>query len=463
MPSAWIQHVKKYASQHNITYKEALKLSKPSYSAYGTVSTDPSTIKFNLNDEQYNLTAIKINPAFRKGDITTHNVNVKYKSDETINKEPKNTIIQHKIYNPYQRPKRQPAEYNERPEPESNIYDVNEIIEPTKTRNKIIQHKIYNPYQRPKQQPAEYNERPEPESNVYDINEIIEPTKTRNKIIQHKIYNPYQRPKRQLAEYNINDINEIIEPTKTRNKIIQHKIYNPYQRPKRQPAEYTERPEAESNIYDVNEIIEPTKTKTKNKFIINDLKHNKNISKINAKYEKIKNTDMSKYLNKKPVMKKSAESTKNEYFSFLNEPPPQSIRLPLKHPYYNIMTLEGIIPFDLIETPELKTREEQTKFLNGLLSQHKNLLKIIYNGKMENDDKKTLINECMVNIQTIEELMNNIDELKKLEDIEINKIAQNKKIYDANIKVLKSKFETAENKKKYDTNIKALKSKFEKT
>lgn len=248
MPSAWIQHVKNYASHHNITYKEALKLSKPSYSLYGTVSTDPSMIKFNLNDDQYNLTAFKINPAFRKGEKTTHNVNVKYKSDETINKETRQ---------------------------QSNIYNVNEIIEPTKTRNK---------------------------------------------------------------------------------------------------------------------------------FIINEAKHKKNIQKIEAKYAKIKNTDMSKYLNKKPVTIKPNEPKKNDSFSFLYEP--TSVEIPkvsFSAPYNKLAYEEGIVPYTNIILPKFKSPDEEINIYNTMIIKYQNLVVVLLASKMPEDDKEILMNECRENIKSLKD------------------------------------------------------------
>jgi hypothetical protein len=333
MPSAWIQHVKRYASQHNITYKEALKLSKPSYSVYGTVSTDPSMIKLNLNDDQYNLSAIKINPAFRKGEKSTHNVNIKYKSDEIINKEgkPKAPISQQNL----------------------NV-DVSPII-------KINQQKFNNPNQRPKRQTPEYTERPE--SNIYDVNEIIEPTKTRNTIIQHKIYNPNQRPKRQTPEY-------------------------------------TERPE--SNIYDVNEIIEPTKTR--NKFIINELKHKKNIQKIEAKYNKIKNTDMSKYINKKPITTKPNESKKNDRFNFLYEPASIEIpKLSFSAPFIKLIYDEGIVPYTNIILPKFNSPAEEINIYNTIIIKYENLVIVLLASGMPENDKQTLMNECRENIKSLKD------------------------------------------------------------
>ena len=405
MPSPWIQHVKKYASDHNISYKEALKLSKPSYSIYGSVSTDPSTIKFNLNDDQYNLTAIKINPAFRKGDKTTHNVNIKYKSDETINKEPR-----------------------EREQIGMNDIDINPII-------KINQQKFNNPNQRPKRQIAEYTERPE--SNIYNVKEIIEPTK----------------------------INPII-------KINQQKFNNPNQRPKRQIAEYTERPE--SNIYNVKEIIEPTKTR--NKFIINKSKHKNQINKLTAKYEKIKNTDMSKYLNKKPVMNKPNKSTQNDAFSFLYEPEKVEIpKLSFSAPFKKYIYEGGIVPYTNIIIPNFNSPDEEINIYNTIITNYKNLITTLVFSKIPEDDKKTLMHECGENINLLTNKILKIQEEQSQREREQGQEQEQKGMNDINVNnkptktqvptiqellntdnptsLLKSKFKTQKERKDYFYNI----------
>ena len=255
MPSAWIQHVKNYASHHNITYKEALKLSKASYSKYGVISTDPSMIKLNLNDEQYNLTPLQINPAFKKGSHTTHNVNIKYNSDEAI----------------------------------------------TDKTN---------------------------------------------------------------------------------------------QRPKRQTPEYTERPE--SNIYNVdNEIIKPSKNYSSSKY-------KNQISKINTKYDKVKNTDMSKYLNKKAVTKKPNESTKNEFFSFLNEPTKVEIpKLSFSAPFKKLIYDEGIVPYTNIILPKFKSSDEEINIYNTIIIKYEDLITVLLFSKMPENDKEILMNECRENIESL--------------------------------------------------------------
>jgi len=358
MPSPWIQHVKKYASDHNISYKEALKLSKPSYSIYGSVSIDPSTIKFNLNDDQYNLSAIKINPLFRKGDKSTHNVNVKYKSDETINKEPK--------------------------------------------------------------------QREQIGMNDIDINPII--------------------------------------------KINQQKFNNPNQRPKRQIAEYTERPE--SDIYNVKEIIEPTKTR--NKFIINKSKHKNQINKLTAKYEKIKNTDMSKYLNKKPVMNKANKSTQNDAFSFLYEPEKVEIpKLSFSAPFKKYIYEGGIVPYTNIIIPNFNSPDEEINIYNTIITNYKNLITTLVFSKIPEDDKKTLMHECGENINLltnkilkIQEEQSQREQGQEQEQMGMNDINVNNKPTKTQVptiqellntdnptSLLKSKFKTQKERKDYFYNI----------
>ena len=252
MPSAWIQHVKRYASHNNITYKEALKLSKPSYSKYGVVSTEPSMIKLNLNDDQYNLTPLTINPSFKKGSHTTHNVNIKYNSYEAISDKP-NT--------------------------------------------------------------------------------------------------------REQLQQNLNVDNEIIEPTKTRNK-----------------------------------------------FIINEAKHKKNIQKIEAKYAKIKNTDMSKYLNKKPVTIKANEPKKNDSFSFLYEPTRVEIpKLSFNAPYNKLVYEEGIVPYTNIIIPKFKSPDEEINIYNTMIIKYQNLVIVLLASKMPEDDKEILLNECRENIKSLKD------------------------------------------------------------
>ena len=403
MPSLWIQHVKNYARQYNITYKESLKLAKPSYSKFGTVITEPSQIKLKLNDEQYNLNTVAIKPTFKKGSTETHIVNIKYNSDEAI-KIPPNPLVE-------------------------NI-PIEEQIPP-------------NPLEQIPPNPLEpitpiYSELAEP---IYSPFGDVKP----KKILNYQMLNQqYQKPKQQN--------NAII-------KINQQKIYNPYQKPKQQ-NNFKEEEEEENNIYNVEGIIKPSKK-------YNSKQYKNEINKINAKMNKIKNTDMSKYLNK-PITPKPTPK-KNEYFDFLNEPPkPQFERLPKDHIYYDILTPYGVIPFDFIETPEFKGRDDQINFLNKLLKQHENLIIVLSKGKLPEDETQKLKAECNANIYKIENIMEQIKELKELENIEINKIEQNKKHYDTNIKALKSKFETqkhqretSQNKKHYDTNIKALKSQFE--
>ena len=584
MPSPWIQHVKKYASDHNITYKEALKLSKPSYSVYGTVSTDPSMIKFNLNDDQYNLSAFNITPIFRKGDKSTHNVNVKYKSDETINKESK----------------RQREEYIERPE--SNIYNVEGIIEPTKTRNKFIindlKHnknisKINAKYEKIKNTDmSKYlNQRPvmkkpnkstkndgfsflyEPEKveipklsfsapfkkyfyeeGIVPYTNIIIPkfnspdeeiniyntiiTKYKNLItvlnflplpendkktlmyecgvninaLTDKILKiQEEQVQREQPQIGMNDINVSAKPIKTREiptlksdftslkemkdyfSIIFNNIEN-----KSMDYEEMNVPQKEINIlldklnilYEhikkyYNGLVSKEPTKTRNKFIINNSKYKNQINKLTAKYEKIKNTDMSKYLNKKneerdnmgtigKYLNKKISTKKNKereleetidklinsnnqlsviqnIFSSFDE---------MKNYYdelYRKITerQEAILGANkLIETNESKILFRKYYDLKELLKNN-----LIATKKKQQYEKKLLRDAKK---QQREQPQIDINELKELEDIEINKIAQNKKIYDTSIKALKSKFETAQNKKNYDTSIKALKSKFEK-
>ena len=336
MPSPWIQHVKKYASDHNISYKEALKLSKPSYSIYGSVSTDPSTIKFNLNDDQYNLTAIKINPAFRKGDKTTHNVNIKYKSDETINKEPR--------------------------------------------------------------------EREQIGMNDIDINPII-------KINQQKFNNPNQRP--------------------------------------------------ESNIYNVEGIIEPTKTR--NKFIINKSKHKNQINKLTAKYEKIKNTDMSKYLNKKPVMNKPNKSTQNDAFRFLYEPEKVEIpKLSFSAPFKKYIYEGGIVPYTNIIIPNFNSPDEEINIYNTIITNYKNLITTLVFSKIPEDDKKTLMHECGENINLLTNKILKIQEEQSQREREQGQEQEQKGMNDINVnnKPTKTQEPTIQELLNTDNPTSLLKSKF---
>ena len=390
MPSLWIQHVKSYARHHNITYKEALKLAKPSYSKFGTVSTEPSQIKLKLNDEQYNLNTIAIKPTFKKGSTETHIVNIKYNSDEAI-KIPPNPL-------------------------EPNIVENIEVIPPNPLHPNIVE----------------------------NIEELTTPIYSE---LATPIYSPFESIKPQ-RKYSVERLIEPknIEPQTT--TIIQHKIYNQHKQNKRQTPEHTEK--QYNNDIEVNKFLLPSK--------------NYNINKLNDKMTKIKNTDMSKYFNKKPITPKYTPY--NDYFNF--EPQkPQFERLSQTHPYYEILSPNGIIPFNLIEHPEFNNdQDKKIKFLNKLLAQHIRLLNVFKNSKMEAEDKMTLINECIVNIQTIEKYIFDVEELK--EDKEIKKIAQHKNIYNNNIKALKSRFETQNQQKEQeqmgmnDNNIKALKSRFEK-
>ena len=360
MPSLWIQHVKNYARHHNITYKEALKLAKPSYSKFGTVSTEPSQISLKLNDEQYNLNTIAIKPTFKKGSTETHIVNIKYNSDEAIKIPP----------NPLEVIPPNPLEEN-----------IEELAIP-----------IYSELATPIFSPSE-SKKPQRKNNIYNVEEIIEPQTTT--ITQHKIYNPYKQNKRQTPEYT-------------------EKQYN--------------------NDIEVNKFLLPSK------------KYKSQIKNINDKMNKIKNTDMSKYFNKKPITPKS-NPIYNDPFG-LELVKPKIERLQKDHPFYDILTPTGIIPFELIETPEFNNdQDKKLNFLNKLLAQHIRLLNVFKNSRMEDEDKKTLINECMMNIQTIQKYIFDVEELKDQENNEIKKITQHKNIYDTNIKALKSNFETQKQQK----------------
>lgn len=371
MPSLWIQHVKSYARQYNIPYKEALKLAKPSYSKFGTVSTEPSQIKLKLNDEQYNLNTVAIKPTFKKGSTETHIVNIKYNSDEAI-KIPPNPL-------------------------EPNIVENIEVIPPNPLVPNIEELQEYIP-QNKQMTPQDYIA----ELQNYNIQEATTPA-------VHNYKNYYDN--------NIKALKSQFETAQNK------KHYDSNIKALKSQIE-TQKQQREMNEMGFNDInIKPTKKK----FIINELKHIKDINKINAKMNKIKNMDMSKYLNKpitpNPIPKK------NEHFDFLNEPPkPKFERLEKNHPYYDILTPQGIIPFEFIEHPEFNNdQDKKIKFLNKLLAQHINLLNIFKNSKMEEDEKKTLINECMMNIQIIQKYIFDVEELKKLEDIEINKIEQKNK------------------------------------
>jgi hypothetical protein len=155
-------------------------------------------------------------------------------------------------------------------------------------------------------------------------------------------------------------------------KINQQKIYNPYQKPKRQ-NNFKE--EEQNNIYNVEGIIEP----------------------------------------KTPIKK-------IDYDPLGVKGPPKFERLEKTHPlyeYYDILTEQGIIPFDFIETPQFKGRDDQIKFLKKLLEQHANLMTRILKSKLPEDDKIKLEAECNANIFEILDKIKQIEELKKLEDIEI--------------------------------------------
>lgn len=389
MPSLWIQHVKSYARQYNIPYKEALKLAKPSYSKFGTVSTEPSQIKLKLNDEQYNLNTVAIKPTFKKGSTETHIVNIKYNSDEAI-KIPPNPLEPNIVENIEVIP----------PNPlVPNIEELQEYIPQT------IQHKNINI----KRSTPIYSELAEPIYSPFGVSD-----KPNRKKKLNTEYQTLDKP----AEYkNIKALKSQFETAQNK------KHYDSNIKALKSQIE-TQKQQREMNEMGFNDInIKPTKKK----FIINELKHIKDINKINAKMNKIKNMDMSKYLNKpitpNPIPKK------NEHFDFLNEPPkPKFERLEKNHPYYDILTPQGIIPFEFIEHPEFNNdQDKKIKFLNKLLAQHINLLNIFKNSKMEEDEKKTLINECMMNIQIIQKYIFDVEELKKLEDIEINKIEQKNK------------------------------------
>lgn len=269
--STWIQHVKKYASQNNVSYKEALKLSKLSYSKYGIVSTEPSNVKLNLNDEHFNLNAVKINPSFKKGTHTTHNVNIKYNSDIAISDKP------------------------------------------------LIIH-----------------------------SEIAQP-----------LYSPSQSIKPQRAS-----------------------TYKNTYVPK-----------------DMNEIPEPKIRKT---FIINEHEHRTNIQKINKKFNKHKNTDMSKYLDKKPPTKISSDIKYEDPFT--NTEPN---KLPSNTSFKLLITQYGIVPFTHIEEPNYKSADERLKFFKGLLKKYTILKKCLNedNGEMSAKDKKELLYACDGNIIAIENII----------------------------------------------------------
>ena len=497
MPSLWIQHVKSYARQYNIPYKEALKLAKPSYSKFGTVSTEPSHIKLKLNDEQYNLNTVAIKPTFKKGSTETHIVNIKYNSDEAI-KIPPNPLVPNIVENIEVIP----------PNPlVPNIEELQEYIPQNKQmtpQDYIAELQNYNIQEATT--PAVHNYK-----NYYDNN--IKALKSQFETAQNKKHYDSNIKALKSQFETQKELGNEIEHNNKIIKINQQKIYNPYQKPKRQ-NNFKE--EEQNNIYNVEGIIEP----------------------------------------KTPIKK-------IDYDPLGVKGPPKFERLEKTHPlyeYYDILTEQGIIPFDFIETPQFKGRDDQIKFLKKLLEQHANLMTRILKSKLPEDDKIKLEAECNANIFEILDKIKQIEELKKLEDIEIaqknkkpinkelsakellkskdplsllkndfttlgertqyysdlyrkinkemekwvkdndnyilennpyyklkikifnfqhqkqqkeiaqnkqqKEIAQNKQHYDSNIKALKSKFETqkqqreiAQNKKNYDSNIKALKSK----
>ena len=341
MPSNWIQHAKNYASQHNITYKEALKLSKPSYSKYGVVTTEPSQIKLNLNEDQYSLTAFKINPAFRKGDKTTHNVNIKYKSDELIDIGPK-TII--KDYIPLE-------EYIPQ-----NIQQKNITIKKSSA-------------------PQIYSELATPIFSPYGVSE-----------------NPSRKKKVSLEHQTLE------KPPAYKNLKPSYTKFEKVKRPaKRLPTTDKAKQQKEQEQMGMNDFN--ISSKPKNKFIINESKHKKNIQKIVDKYNKIKNTNMSKYLDKKPITPKPIESMKNDGFSFLYEPPNVEIpKVSFSAPFNKLIYDEGIIPYTNIIIPNYKSPDEYINILNDISIKYQNLKTVLMKSKMPAEDKEILINDCQKNI-----------------------------------------------------------------